>query len=99
VRTVRAWGERKAVGGAVVQVTPVRPVWSTGQTGAGLDKQRFGFRARTGARVVSEVVVLVVGIESLQVVRLLGVLPLEFEDILLDYKVLGGLSYRHPWAC
>ena len=20
------------------------------------------------------------------------------EDILLDYKVLGGLSYRHPWA-
>jgi hypothetical protein len=20
------------------------------------------------------------------------------EDILLDYKVLGGLSYGHPWA-
>jgi hypothetical protein len=53
VRTVRAWGERKAVGRAVVQVTPVRPVWSTGQTGAGLDRQLFGFRARTGARVVS----------------------------------------------
>jgi hypothetical protein len=53
VRTVRAWGERTAVGGAAAQVTPVRPVWSTGQTGAGLDGQRFEFRARTGARVVS----------------------------------------------
>jgi hypothetical protein len=31
----------------------VRPVWGTGQTGAGLDRQRFGFRARIGARVVS----------------------------------------------
>jgi hypothetical protein len=53
VRIVRAWGERKAVGGAAAQVTPVRPVWGTGQTGAGLDMQQFGFRARTGARVVS----------------------------------------------
>jgi hypothetical protein len=53
VRTVRAWGERKAVGGAAAQVTPVRPVWGTGQTGAGLDRKQFGFRARTGARVVS----------------------------------------------
>jgi hypothetical protein len=53
VRTVRAWGERKAVGGAAAQVTPVTPVWSTGQIGAGLDRQQFWFRARTGARVVS----------------------------------------------
>jgi hypothetical protein len=53
VRTVRAWGERKAAGGAAAQVTPVRLVWSTGQTGAGLDRQLFGFRARAGARVVS----------------------------------------------
>jgi hypothetical protein len=53
VRTVRAWGERKAVRGAAAQVTPVRPVWGTGQTGASLDRQQFGFRARTGARVVS----------------------------------------------
>jgi hypothetical protein len=78
VRTVRAWGERKAVGGAAAQATPVRPVWGTGQIGAGLDRQQFGFRARTGARVVSEVVVPVVGLESSQVVRLLGILPLEF---------------------
>jgi hypothetical protein len=49
VRTVPAWGERKAVGGAAGQATPVRPVRVTGQTGAGLDRQRFGVRARTGA--------------------------------------------------
>jgi hypothetical protein len=53
VRTVRAWGERKVVGGAGAQATPVRPVWGTGQTDAGLERQQFGFRARTGASVVS----------------------------------------------
>jgi hypothetical protein len=53
VRTVRAWGERKAVGGAAAQITPVIPVWGTGQTGGALDRQKFGFRARKGARVVS----------------------------------------------
>jgi hypothetical protein len=53
VRTVRAWGERKAVGGAAAQATPIRPVWGTSQTGAGLDRQQFGFRASTSARVVS----------------------------------------------
>jgi hypothetical protein len=53
VRTVQAWGERKAVKGAAAQATPVRSVWGTGQTGAGLDRQQFGFRAGTSARVVS----------------------------------------------
>jgi hypothetical protein len=53
VTTVWAWGEQKAVGGVVAQATPVRPVWGIGQTGAGLDRQQFGFRAHTGARVVS----------------------------------------------
>jgi hypothetical protein len=50
VRTVPAWGERKAAGGAAGRATPVRPVHHTGQTGAGLDRQHFGFRARTDAR-------------------------------------------------
>jgi hypothetical protein len=50
VRTVRAWGERKAVGGAAGRATPFRPVWGTGQTGAGLDRQQLGFRARTDAK-------------------------------------------------
>jgi hypothetical protein len=53
VRTVPAWGERKAVGGAAGRATPVGPVRVTGQTGAGLDRQQFGFRARTGVRFVS----------------------------------------------
>jgi hypothetical protein len=55
VRTVRAWGEWKAVGGAAGQATLVRPVWGTGQTGAGLDKQQFGFCARTDAKFGSGV--------------------------------------------
>jgi hypothetical protein len=50
VRTVRAWGERKAVGGVAAQATPVRPVRGTCQTDAGLDSQQFGFRARTDAK-------------------------------------------------
>jgi hypothetical protein len=39
VRTVPAWGERKAVGSAAGWATPVRPVRGTGQTDAGLDRQ------------------------------------------------------------
>jgi hypothetical protein len=51
VRTVPAWGERKAIGGAASRATPVRPVRGAGQTGAGLDRKQYGFRARTGARL------------------------------------------------
>jgi hypothetical protein len=39
VRTVPAWGERKAVAGATSRATPVRPVRGTGQTSAGLNRQ------------------------------------------------------------
>jgi hypothetical protein len=49
LRTVPTWGERKAVGGAAGRATPVSLVRGTGQTGAGLDRQQFGFRAHTGA--------------------------------------------------
>jgi hypothetical protein len=68
VRTVPAWGERKAVGGAAAQATPVRPVqgWTGGSLGFVLVQVRGLF---------PEVVVLVVGLESLQEVSLLGVLP------------------------
>jgi hypothetical protein len=78
VKTVRAWGERKAVGGAAAQATPVRPVRGTGQTGAGLDRQQFGFVLVQMRGLFLVVVVLVVGLESVQEVRLLGTLPLEF---------------------
>jgi hypothetical protein len=50
VRIVPVWGERKSVGAAAGRATPVRPVRGTGQTGAGLDRQKFGFRARTDAK-------------------------------------------------
>jgi hypothetical protein len=50
VRTVPVWGERKVVGGAASRATPVRPVRGTGQIGAGLDRQQFGFRSRTDAK-------------------------------------------------
>jgi hypothetical protein len=50
VRTIPAWGERKVVGGAASRATPIRPVRGTGQTGAGLDRQQFWFRARTDAK-------------------------------------------------
>jgi hypothetical protein len=71
VRIVWAWGEQKAVGGAAAQVTPVRPVqaWTGSVLGFVLVQVRGMFL---------EVMVLVVGLESLQVVRLLCVLPLEF---------------------
>jgi hypothetical protein len=39
VRTVPAWGERKAVGGATGWATPARLVRGTGQTGVGLNRQ------------------------------------------------------------
>jgi hypothetical protein len=50
VRTVPVSGERKAVGGAAGRDTPVKPMRGTGQTGAGLDRQQFGFRAHTDAK-------------------------------------------------
>jgi hypothetical protein len=78
VRTVRAWGERKAIGGAAAQVTPVRPVWGTGQTVQAWTGSILGFVLVQVRGLFLEVVVLVVGLESLQVVRLLGILPLEF---------------------
>jgi hypothetical protein len=69
VRTVPSWGERKAAGGAAGRATPVRlvQVW-TGRT--------LGFVLIQMLGLVLEVVVLVVGLESLQEVCLLGVPPL-----------------------
>jgi hypothetical protein len=69
VRSVSAWGDVSSRSRGVVLERAVRPAWLGGQTGP----------AQMGvSRVVSvlEVVVLLVGLESQQVVSLLGVLPL-----------------------
>jgi hypothetical protein len=75
VRTVLAWGERKAAGGAAGWATPVRPVRHTGPVQVWTNKI-LGFVLVHMLGLVQEVVVRVVGLESLQVVSLLGVLPL-----------------------
>jgi hypothetical protein len=96
VRTVPAWGERKAAGGAAGRATPVRPVRHTGQTGAGLDRQHFGFCARTDARFGSGVV-----LESLQVVSLLDVLPLVLNTGMGGVVALrwrGGTIHNFPFV-
>jgi hypothetical protein len=69
VRTILAWGERKAAGGVAGWATLVRlvQVWA--------DK-RLVFVPVISLGLVQEVVVLVVGLESLHVVSLLGILPL-----------------------
>jgi hypothetical protein len=50
VKTVPAWVDRKVAGGAADRATPVRSVRYTGQTGAGLHRQRSDFCAREDAR-------------------------------------------------
>jgi hypothetical protein len=70
VRTVSAWGERKAAGGAVRWATPVRPVRHTGQPVQVWTDNILGFVLVQMQGLVLEVVVLVVGMESLQAVSL-----------------------------
>jgi hypothetical protein len=68
VRTVPAWGERKTARGVAGGVKPVRPVWR--QQAVGLV-----FVLVMSLGLLQEVVVLVVGQKSLQVVSVLGVPP------------------------
>jgi hypothetical protein len=53
VRTVPAWGERKAGGGAAGSVKPVRPVLKLVEPVWGLQGGKFVFRAREESRFVS----------------------------------------------
>jgi hypothetical protein len=101
VRTVPAWVERKATGsvaGGVKPVRPVlkpiRPVWS--QQGASLV---FVLVRRLG--LLHEIVVLMVGLESLQVVSSLGVLPLVPNTGMGGVVVLrwrGGTAHGLPFV-
>jgi hypothetical protein len=84
VRTISAWGERKAAGGAAGRATPVRPV----QAWIG---NSLGFVLVQVLGLVLEVVVLVVGLESLQEVSFLGVLPLVLN---MGMRGVVALSWR-----
>jgi hypothetical protein len=53
VRTVPAWGERKAAGSAAGGVKPVRPVLKLVRPVWSLQGGKFGFRAREESRFVS----------------------------------------------
>jgi hypothetical protein len=59
VRTVPAWGERKAARGDAGQATPVRPVRHTSQTGASLVDRGLVFVLGMSLVLVQEVMVLV----------------------------------------
>jgi hypothetical protein len=89
VRTVPAWGERKAAGGAAGRGTPVRlvQVWA--------DKGLV-FVPVVSIGLVLEVVVLVVGLESL-----LGILPLVINTGMGGVVALrwrGGTVYGLPFV-
>jgi hypothetical protein len=85
VRTVPAWGERKAAGGVARGVKPVRPVLKPVRPVWSLQGASLVFMLVRSLGLVQEVVVLVVGLESLQVVSLLGILPLVLN------KGMGGV--------
>jgi hypothetical protein len=94
VRTVPAWGEQKVAGGVAGREKPVRPVWR--QEGANLF---FVLVMSLGS--LQEVVVLVVGLESLQVVSLLGVLPLVLNTGMGGVVALrwrGGTTHGLPFV-
>jgi hypothetical protein len=94
VRTVPSWRERKAAGGAAGRAIPVRPVqvWTASS---------LGFELVQMLGLVLEVVVLVVGLESLQVVSLLGVLLLVLnmgmeEVVAMSWR--GGTVHSFPFV-
>jgi hypothetical protein len=94
VRTVPAWGERKSAVGVAGGVKPVRPVW-------GLQSGKFFFVPVRSLGLSQVVVVLVVGLESQQVVSLLGVLPLVLNTgmggvIALRWR--GGTIHGSPFV-
>jgi hypothetical protein len=67
-----SWSDRPCPEGAV------RPTWIGGSTATPQNSGRSGFRGGESRGLGLEIVVLVVGLESQQVVSLLGILPLEF---------------------
>jgi hypothetical protein len=76
VRTVPAWGDRKVAGGAAGRATSVKPVHYTVRPVQVWTDRELAFMVMKMLDLIHVVVVLVVGIESLPVVSLLGILSL-----------------------
>jgi hypothetical protein len=94
VRTVTAWGKRKAAGGAAGSVKPIRLVWVCRVAS-------LVFVLVRSLSLSQVVVVWVVGLESQQVVSLLGILPLVFHMGMGGVVALrwrGGTIHGSPFV-
>jgi hypothetical protein len=94
VRMIPAWGDREATGNAAGGVKPFKLVWR--QQGVSLV-----FVLVRNLGLLQEVVVLVVGLESLQVVSLLDVLPLVLNTGMGGVVALrwrGGTTHDLPFV-
>jgi hypothetical protein len=101
VRTVPTWGERKAAGSAAKGVKPVRPVLKPVRPVWSLQGASLVFMLVRSLGLSHVVVVLVVGLESLQVVSLLGVLPLMLNTGmggLVPLRWRGGMIHGSPFV-
>jgi hypothetical protein len=117
VRSVPAWGDASSRSRGVFLERVVRPAWLGSQTGpaqrgavrlarlGGSTAPRIlgGVVFEVVSRVVSvlEVVVLVVGLESLQVVSLLGILPLMLNTGMggfVAFRWRGGTVHSLPFV-
>jgi hypothetical protein len=101
VRTVPAWGERKAAGSAAGGVKPVRQVLKPVRPVWGLQRASLVFVLVKSLGLSQVVVVLVVGLEILQVVSLLGILPLVLNTGIGRVVALiwrGGTIHSSPFV-
>jgi hypothetical protein len=101
VRTVPAWGEQKAAGGAAGSVKSVRPVLKPFRPVWGLQGASLVSVLVRSLGLSQVVMVLVVGLESQQVVSLLGILPLVFNTGMGGVVALrwrGGTIHDSPFV-
>jgi hypothetical protein len=101
VGTVPAWGERKAAGSAAGGVKPIRPVLKSVRPVWGLQGASLVFVLVRSLGLSQVVVVLVVGLESLSVVSLLGILPLVLNTDMGGVVALrwrGGMIHGSPFV-
>jgi hypothetical protein len=100
VRIVSAWGERKAAGSAAGGVKPVKPVLKPVRPVWGLQDASLVFVLVRSLGLSQMVVVLVIALESLQVVSLLGVHPLVLNTEMGGVVALrwrGGTIHGSPF--